>query len=159
MYLLYLYNYKLLYKFNQTVQINKNPQPDRPEGQLIKRSRAWAVLVRRPEDSNHKRFFVSFFAFSRFRNFRIYRILNKIAFFALLHFEKKISFYAFPQNAKKSRRTRFFSRIAFAFDFQKFFAFASHSILSAQSASSGELAELASSASSAQRNFETSQLS
>ena len=56
LYLLYLYNYKLLYKFNQTVQINKNPQPDRPEGQIIKKSRACAILVPRPEDSNHKRF-------------------------------------------------------------------------------------------------------
>ena len=143
------------YKFNgknsenQTVQINKNARPHMPEGKIIEKVRAWAVLVRRPEDSSHKRFLSSYFAFQHFSH--------------LSHFEKN-RIYCISAECEKiasrSHLTKFFSRIAFAFDFQNFFAFASLSIFkSAQSASSGELAELASSASSAQRNSETSQLS
>ena len=76
-----------------------------PEGKIIEKVRAWAVLVRRPEDSYHKRFLShsSYFAFQHFSH--------------LSHFEKnrifkKIAFIAFPQNAKN----RF--RIYIEFDFK-----------------------------------------
>ena len=70
-----------------------------PEGKIIEKVRAWAVLVRRPEDSYHKRFLShsSYFAFQHFSH--------------LSHFEK-IAFIAFQQNAKN----RF--RICIEFDFK-----------------------------------------
>ena len=85
-------NYKLNGKNseNQTVQINKNARPHMPEGKIIEKVRAWAVLVRRPEDSYHKRFLShsSYFAFQHFSHlshFEKNRILKKSQ---LLHFRR-----------------------------------------------------------------------
>ena len=112
-------NYKLLYKFNgknsenQTVQINKNARPHMPEGKIIEKVRAWAVLVRRPEDSYHKRFLShsSYFAFQHFSH--------------LSHFEKN-RIYCISAECNKSQRNRILLDFFLALNLHLIFKIFSH---------------------------------